>query len=149
MLCLVAQSSPTLSKLPGSSVHGDSPGKNTGMGCYALLQGIFPVQGSNPRLLHWQVDFFTTEPSGKSWIAHHWHEFSVSLGLTLQAWFSLTDSFSLTFSQIYKLGLEERKQKTTDIREKMEHIDAPFWLMSPSSLNSAPICFYNPRDGVW
>ena len=30
---------------PGSSVHGDSPGKNTGVGCYALLQRIFPTQG--------------------------------------------------------------------------------------------------------
>ena len=36
--------------LPGSSVHGDSPGKNTGVGCLALLQGIFPTQGSNPAL---------------------------------------------------------------------------------------------------
>ena len=34
--------------LPGSSVHGDSPDKNTGMGCHALLQGIFPTQGLNP-----------------------------------------------------------------------------------------------------
>ena len=38
--------------LPGSSVHGDSPGKNIGAGCHALLQGIFPTQGSNPGLLH-------------------------------------------------------------------------------------------------
>ena len=38
--------------LPGSSVHGDSPGKNTGVGCHALLQGIFPIQGSNPGLPH-------------------------------------------------------------------------------------------------
>ena len=38
--------------LPGSSVHGDSPGKNTGVDCHALLQGIFPTQGSNPGLLH-------------------------------------------------------------------------------------------------
>ena len=37
---------------PGSSVHGDSPDKNTGVGCYALLQGIFPTQGLNPGLLH-------------------------------------------------------------------------------------------------
>ena len=37
---------------PGSSVHGDSPGKNTGVGCNALLQGIFPTQGSNPSLPH-------------------------------------------------------------------------------------------------
>ena len=29
----------------------DSPGKNIGVGCHALLQGIFPTQGSNPRLL--------------------------------------------------------------------------------------------------
>ena len=37
---------------PGSSVHGDSPGKNTGVSCHALLQEIFPIQGSNPGLLH-------------------------------------------------------------------------------------------------
>ena len=37
---------------PGSTVHGDSPGNNTGVGCHALLQGIFQTQGSNPSLLH-------------------------------------------------------------------------------------------------
>ena len=30
----------------------DSQGKNTGVGCHAILQGIFPTQGSNPGLLH-------------------------------------------------------------------------------------------------
>ena len=30
----------------------DSPGKNTGVGCHFLLQGIFPTQGSNPGLPH-------------------------------------------------------------------------------------------------
>ena len=34
--------------LPGSSVHGNSPGKNFGVGCHALLQQIFLIQGSNP-----------------------------------------------------------------------------------------------------
>ena len=29
----------------------DSPGKNTGVACHFLLQGIFPTQGSNPGLL--------------------------------------------------------------------------------------------------
>ena len=38
--------------LPGSSVHGDSPGKNTGVCCHALLQGFFPTQGLNPSLLY-------------------------------------------------------------------------------------------------
>ena len=45
----------------GSSVHGNFPGKNTGVGWHALLQGIFLTQGSNPRLLcllHWQVGFY-------------------------------------------------------------------------------------------
>ena len=34
----------------------DFPGENTGVGCHFLLQGIFPTQGSNPCLLHWQAD---------------------------------------------------------------------------------------------
>ncbi|KAB0348396.1 hypothetical protein FD754_013253 [Muntiacus muntjak] len=34
--------------LPGSSVHEDSLGKNTRVGCHAFLQGIIPTQGSNP-----------------------------------------------------------------------------------------------------
>ena len=41
----------------------DSPGKSTGVGCQALLQGIFPTQGSNPHLLcllHCR------------WILYHW-----------------------------------------------------------------------------
>ena len=47
VLCLVAQ---LCLSLPGSSVHGDSPGKNTGVDCHALLQGTFPTQGLNPGL---------------------------------------------------------------------------------------------------
>ena len=48
-LFLVTQSCLTLCDLmdcspPGSSVHGDSPGKNTGVGNLSLLQGIFPSQ---------------------------------------------------------------------------------------------------------
>ena len=40
---------------PGSSVHGDSPGKNTGVGSHSPLQGIFLTQAWNPHLLHWQA----------------------------------------------------------------------------------------------
>ena len=54
---LVAQSCQTLwdpiyCSPPGSSVHVDSSGKNTGVGCHALLQGIFPTQGLNLSLPH-------------------------------------------------------------------------------------------------
>ena len=34
------------------SAHADSPGKNTGVDCHALLQGIFPTWGLNPGLLN-------------------------------------------------------------------------------------------------
>ena len=46
----------------------DSPGKNTGVICHALLQEIFPMQGLNPCflcLLHWQVDSLSWVPPGK------------------------------------------------------------------------------------
>ena len=71
MLYLVTQSCLTLCdpmdcSLPGSSVHGDYPGKNTGVGCHALLQGIFPTQGLDPGVLPaLQVDSFPAEPPGK------------------------------------------------------------------------------------
>ena len=57
LLCLVIQLCPIfwdpIANSPaGSSVHGDSPGKNTGVGNHALLQGIFLTQGSIPHLLH-------------------------------------------------------------------------------------------------
>ena len=41
----------TQNDLPGSSVRGDSPGKNTGVGCPALLQGISQTQGWSLHLL--------------------------------------------------------------------------------------------------
>ena len=43
----------------------DSPGKNTGVGCHALLQGIFPTQGWNPfllRLMYWQAGSLPLAP---------------------------------------------------------------------------------------
>ena len=57
VLCFIAQSCPALCdpmdySPPGSFVHKDSLGKNTGVGCYTFLQGTFPTQGSNPGLPH-------------------------------------------------------------------------------------------------
>ena len=48
---------------PGSSAHGDSPGKNIGVGCHALLQGIVPTQES--QVSHMQVDSLPFEPPKK------------------------------------------------------------------------------------
>ena len=74
---------------PGSSVHGDSPGKHTGVGCHALLQGIFTTQGSNPGLLcllHWQQ------------ILYHWHHLAPRTVREATSVFVIVVVFSLTFS---------------------------------------------------
>ena len=68
MLCLAAQVCLTLCNLmdsspPGSSVLGDSPGKNTG--CHGFLQGNLPNPGIEPRFSALQVDSLPSEPPGK------------------------------------------------------------------------------------
>ena len=59
---------------PGSSVPEDSQGKNTGVGCHALLQGIFPTQGSNPSLLHCRQILYCLSHQGcprmQEWVAY-------------------------------------------------------------------------------
>ena len=59
IVCVYPQSCLTLCgpmdhSLPGSCPW-DSPGKNTGVGCHFLLQGIFSILGLNLHLLHWQA----------------------------------------------------------------------------------------------
>ena len=75
----VAQSCLTLCdpvdcSLPGSSVRGDSPGKNTGAGCHAPLQGIFPTQRSNPGLPHCRRILYRLNHQGSprilEWVAY-------------------------------------------------------------------------------
>ena len=78
VLCLVAQSCPTLfnpmgCSPPGSSVHGDSPGKNTRGGCHALLQGIFLTQGSNPGLSHCRRILYHLSYQGNPYTYIHTH----------------------------------------------------------------------------
>ena len=78
-LGLVAQSCPTLCdpvdcSPPGSSVHGDSPGKNTAVGGHALLQGIFPKQESNPGLPNYRQILYHLSHRGSprilEWVAY-------------------------------------------------------------------------------
>ena len=66
---LVAQScltpcNPVDCSPPGPSVHGDSPGKNTGVDCHALLQGIF-LPRDRTQVLPVQAEILPTEPPGK------------------------------------------------------------------------------------
>ena len=74
----------------------DFPGKDTGMGCHFLLQGIFPIQGLNPRLL---CRFFT------DWAARE------ALRNIMYVWYFMSSCtaysffFSL-FSQSNNLGIQ-------------------------------------------
>ena len=65
----VVSSSATHGPWPTSPLYPwGSPGKNTEVGCHALLRGIFPTQGSNLHLLcflHWQVGSLPLSQPGK------------------------------------------------------------------------------------
>ena len=79
-LCLVAQLCLTLCdpmdcSLPGSSVHGDSPGKNTRAGCHALFLRNLPNPGIEPRSSSLQVDSLLSEPPGKPLANHYFFLF--------------------------------------------------------------------------
>ena len=68
--CLVTQLCPTLCNLMDcspivSSVHGDSPGKNTGVGCHALLQRNSLNPGIELRSPTLQAGSSLSEPPGK------------------------------------------------------------------------------------
>ena len=70
MELMCVKSCPTLSdpmdySPPGSPFHGKFLGKNTGVACHALLQGIFPTQELNLSLLgllHWQASSLPLAP---------------------------------------------------------------------------------------
>ena len=87
-MCSVSQSCPTLwdpmdYTLPGSSVHGIFSGKNTGVGCHFLLQGMFPTQVSNPYL------FSSVQPLSRVQL------FAIPWTATSQTSLSITSSWSL------------------------------------------------------
>ena len=74
-VCLVTQSCLSLCNAmgyspPGSSVDGDYPGKNTGEGCHALLQGISPPQGLNSGLPHCRHLSHQGSPRILEWAAY-------------------------------------------------------------------------------
>ena len=79
VLCLVTQSCLTLCNPmdyspPGSSLQGDSVGRNIGVGCHALLQGIFQSQRLNPGLPHYKQILYPLSHQGTprilEWVAY-------------------------------------------------------------------------------
>ena len=70
----------------GSSVHGDSPGKNTGVGCHFLLQRIFPAQGLNLYLLCYR------------WSLYHWATNGVDMVMIWQIRRKYQNTISVVFA---------------------------------------------------
>ena len=68
----------------------NSPGKNTGVGCRFCFQGIFLTQGSNPCLLHWQVDNL-----------YHWDTCHSPQSLTFHSTCFLTSSLCIHLHIIF------------------------------------------------
>ena len=64
---VVSDCDPMDCSLPGSSVHGDYPGKNTRVGCHTLHAppGDLPNPGIEPRSPTLQADSLLSEPPGK------------------------------------------------------------------------------------
>ena len=84
--CLVTKSCLTLQ--PTSLLcPWNFPGKNTGVDCHFLLQGIFPTQGSPSPALAGR--FFTTEPQGSLWISLGDHHSAYTVPFYKYSWVSL------------------------------------------------------------
>ena len=98
VIVLVTQSCPTLCdpmncKPSGSSAHG-IPGKNTGVGCHFLLQGIFLTQGPNLSLLHCRQILYHLSHKGNplsqrqgTYTSKFLHKFKNLIPDTIRWWF--------------------------------------------------------------
>ena len=109
----------------------DSPGKNTKVRCHALLQGIFPTQGSNLHLLHllhWQVGSLPLAPPGKPifmWRSPNFiHIWLLHLSQT-------PDLYVITLKfQVWSLPRKctgHSKHPLPTTQEKTPHIDITRW----------------------
>ena len=78
----------------------NSPDKNTRVGYYSLLQGIFPIQGLNPGLLHWGQVLYHLSHQGSPTIANEMTLY-YSISILLMEFFSIL----LFFKFWYRLCL--------------------------------------------
>ena len=87
----------------------DSPGKKTGVGCHALLQGIFPTQGLNMGLLRCRQIFFFF-----FFFYHlsHWGS-QTTLQIHMVPWFHMQMVITLlTWCWLWKTSLKSRSKST-------------------------------------
>ena len=96
---------PMICSLSGSSVHGNSPDKNTGVGCHALLQGIILTQGLTPHLPHCRPILYHLSHQGCIWVIHKTGKICISTIYCIPVSVSLFHNTILySFAKIVPLG---------------------------------------------
>ena len=97
----------------------DSPGKNSGVGCHALLQGIFLTHGSNLHLLcllHWQAGSLLLALSGKPAKSHSLVEYA--LGSQFGTWLQDSLTAYLFEAQLFSPSLNPDSQSDLQHRPR-------------------------------
>ena len=118
--------------LPGSSARGDSPGQNAGVGCHALLQGLFLTQGSNLCLL--------TSICIARQVLYHWCHLGslrifthLVLHLPFPAWGSLPVPRSRPWSCIQACALGPALATPTTLSEGLSSSSCPSQMLRQSA----------------
>ena len=125
---------------PGSSVSGNSPGKNIGVGCHALLQGIFTIQGSNPGPSHCRQILYGLSHRGSprilEWVTHPFSRgssqprnrtrVSCTAGRFLTSWATREDPFSVTDTGLYDRWLHAKF--LTETAKLFSRVTVPFYI---------------------
>ena len=118
-LCLTLGSSVDCSP-PGSSLcPWDSSGRNTGVGCHFLPQGIFLTQGLNLGFLHCKWMLLPTEPPGK-WLHSVGCHFVLSMvSFAMRKLVSLVRSHLIIFAFISLAVGDWSKKQCYDLCQRM------------------------------
>ena len=111
----------------------NSPGKNTGVGCHFLLQGIFPTQRSNPLLLcplHYRCVLYHWATREKNGWAPAASEDPTELQFGAVPWFLSLCSPALNDLKYKWLMEYENRSAFKECKEKNETFEARHWEVS-------------------
>ena len=122
---VVSKSCPTLATLHGLLCPWDSPGKNTGVDCHFLLQGIFPTQESNPGLLYCRQILYRLSYEGSPIMCYYY-----------------VISGNVRFSDSWTTG----EQKNSWILPELRSHGSPHQQASIKTVWLHFVCFFSPFD---
>ena len=98
---------------PCSSIHGDSPGKNIGVGCHAFLQGICPTQGLNPDFLHCRQSHLSHQgsPLDPMYVCKYIFVFLFLTSFTLynRLWYFFVTPWTVAYQALPSMGFSTQE----------------------------------------